>query len=155
MAISTINDIHALATQMSMYATCDRLHVGAVLFDDLGCVLGKGCNKSPENDVSADVQCDTHGHLVNDSGGCIRTIHAEMDALVDAIRNHRYCYSSNLYTTHMPCYYCSKTLIHLNIRLVIYEHDYVSKSSYGSGRNLLEKYKVKVISLKEWIKEYE
>jgi dCMP deaminase len=131
------------------------LNVGAVLFDDAGRTLGKGCNRSPENEIVHGLSCESIGHNINESGGCIRTVHAEMDAMVDCIKNLKSPYGANLYTTHMPCYYCSKTLIHLNIQLVIYENDYVSKSSYGSGKDLLKTYKVKVLSLKEWIENYE
>ncbi len=129
------------AVHISKRSTCDRLHVGAVFYKD-GHFLGRGYNHLPGNK-----SCDVDGHVMNETGGCIGTIHAEMDALVNVIfaGNAHYIFKSELFITHMPCYYCAKLLVKLKIQSVTYIHYYASKGSYGSGRDLLRQNGIPVI----------
>ena len=125
----------------SMRGTCNRLQIGAVFFYSEK-ILGYGHNHQPGNK-----SCDKDGHILNSEGGCIGTIHAEQDALLDCLKRGNIPIRCNLCTTHMPCYYCSKMLVELFVPVVVYLHDYVSKSGYGSGEELLRQHDVKLIKL--------
>ena len=129
------------AVVLSQYGTCDRLKVGAVFFDDLE-ILGGGFNHQPGGK-----SCDDNGHILNDRGGCVGTIHAEMDALISAVSAGygQRLFGSNLCATHAPCYYCSKIMVDLKLSTVHYIHDYDSKSSYGSGIDLLKSNGIRVV----------
>ena len=59
-------------------STCDRAHVGAVMVIDKR-ILTTGFNGSP----SGQGHCDNEGHLLVD-GHCVRTIHAETNAIIQA-----------------------------------------------------------------------
>ena len=61
-------------------ATCDRQHVGAVIVVDKQ-VVATGYNGS----VRGMPHCHEVGHDM-ESGHCVRTIHAEMNALAQAAR---------------------------------------------------------------------
>lgn len=133
--------------KMATYGTCDRLRVGAVFYNS-DKILGCGFNHQPRNQFTSRYSCDRDGHMVNENGGCIATVHAEMDALVNAIRQGNSVYQQKLFITHMPCYYCAKILVELGITSVTYISNYESKSSYGSGEKLLIKYHVSVSKYK-------
>ena len=142
---SHIHKIAKIAIEVSKRGTCDRLQVGAVWFENpLQIILGTGFNHRPYGK-----SCKYNGHVFNEKGGCIGTIHAEMDAMVDAIHNRYDIYSQCLFITHMPCYYCSKVLVELKVQQLWYIHDYESKGSYGSGKKLLEESGVRVLKYEQ------
>lgn len=145
-----LKKVAELAVEESKKGTCDRLQVGAVIFDRMNkAILGKGHNRAPHNWYNKVASCDEGGHVLNNSGGCIRTVHAEMVALADALKNPiKSVRGFSLMTTHAPCYYCSKFLVELNIMELFYMKDYESKSSYGSGLVLLHEYHVKIQKVK-------
>jgi dCMP deaminase len=70
-----------IATEVASRATCDRKHVGAVVVRDKS-ILATGYNGS----VRGLGHCDDEGHLMED-GHCVRTVHAEANAIVQAARN--------------------------------------------------------------------
>ena len=64
--------------------------------------------------------CDDAGHeMVN--GHCVRTIHAEENAILNATFPLQGC---KIYTTTFPCYNCAKRIISAGIKIVIYQHEY-------------------------------
>ena len=99
-------------------ASCDRLHVGCVLIKD-DRIIATGFNGS----ISKHEECDDVGHLMYE-GGCKRTIHAEMNAILQCAK---YGISSNgatVYVTHYPCPDCMKILNQAGIKEVIYDEYY-------------------------------
>jgi len=70
----------AIARQVATRSTCDRKHVGAVVVKDR-MILTTGYNGS----IRGLPHCDDVGHLMED-GHCVRTTHAEANALVQAAR---------------------------------------------------------------------
>ncbi|MCI2033780.1 MAG: deaminase, partial [Lactobacillus sp.] len=65
-----------LATNVAERSTCERATVGAVLVKEHR-IIATGYNGS----ISGDPHCDEAGHLMRD-GHCIRTLHAEMNAIL-------------------------------------------------------------------------
>lgn len=112
-------------------ATCDRLHVGALIVDNEGNYLGSGFNRAP---LYMGESCEHNGHLLKDSCGrnsCKRTIHAEITALHTSIQNgylHKLP-EATIYVTHHPCDECKKTLLEFGIRKIRYFESYSGQSA--------------------------
>lgn len=106
------------AEAASRRATCDRKHVGAVIVVD-GQVAATGYNGS----VRGMPHCDEAGHDMED-GHCVRTIHAEMNALAQAARRGVRVEGASIYTTASPCWACFRVLVNAGIEKFIYNEPY-------------------------------
>jgi dCMP deaminase len=105
-----------IAFKVAERSTCDRAHVGCVLVKD-NRILSTGYNGS----ISGHPHCDEVGHLYNEEGRCIRTIHAEQNALLLALGDVR---GATAYVTHEPCETCTKLLNQAGIKRVVYAKPY-------------------------------
>lgn len=106
------------AFMVATRATCDRLHVGAVVVRDKR-IISTGYNGS----VSGDVHCHDAGcHVVN--GHCIRTIHAESNAILQCAKFGVSTEGAAIYVTHFPCLLCSKQIIQAGIRQIYFREEY-------------------------------
>jgi dCMP deaminase len=103
-----------IALLVAKRSTCDRAHVGAVLIREKQ-ILSTGYNGSPAKAP----HCDDIGHQM-ESGHCVRTIHAEMNAIVQAAKNGVNISRSDLYVTHFPCYICFKQLANSGVRSITF-----------------------------------
>ncbi len=102
----------------SRRATCDRKHVGAVIVVDKQ-VVATGYNGS----VRGMPHCDEAGHdMVN--GHCVRTIHAEMNAIAQAAARGVSVKGASIYTTASPCWDCFRVLVNTGIRRFLYNEPY-------------------------------
>lgn len=107
-----------IADAVASRSTCDRASVGAVLVRDKR-ILCTGFNGSP---AGLD-HCDEAGHLMIE-GHCVRTIHAEVNAIVQAAQHGVSTKGATCYVTHFPCIHCTKTLINAGITKVVYKTGY-------------------------------
>ena len=107
-----------IARAVAERATCDRKHVGAVLVRDRQ-IVATGYNGS----VRGQPHCDDAGHLMVD-GHCVRTVHAEMNALIQAAKRGHAVEGATAYVTNMPCTTCAKALITAGIKRVVVFSDY-------------------------------
>ncbi|XBG73896.1 ComE operon protein 2 [Enterococcus cecorum] len=108
----------AQAVLLSLRSTCTRLEVGATLVKDRRIIVG-GYNGA----VSGDNHCIDHGCYVVD-GHCIRTIHAEMNALLQCAKLGISTDGAEIYVTHFPCLHCTKAILQAGIKKIYYLHDY-------------------------------
>lgn len=108
----------AQAKLIALRATCTRLMVGAVIVRDRRVIAG-GYNGS----IAGDEHCIDVGCKVRD-GHCIRTIHAEQNALMQCAKFGVSTDGAELYVTHFPCLNCTKLLIQAGIRHIYYEVPY-------------------------------
>ncbi len=107
-----------LAMLASERATCPRMHCGCVLVRDRF-VLATGYNGS----LPGTPHCYTDGCiLVNDH--CVRTNHAEINAICQAARHGVDLTGATAYVTNMPCTACAKALIAAGIRRVVVFSEY-------------------------------
>jgi dCMP deaminase len=106
------------AKAASVRATCDRQHVGAVIVVDKQ-VVATGYNGS----VRSLPHCDDVGHDMV-GGHCVRTIHAEMNALAQAARRGVAVGGSSIYTTASPCWACFRVLVNAGITCFVYGQPY-------------------------------
>ena len=107
-----------LAMLASERATCPRMHCGCVLVKSKN-VITTGYNGS----IPGDDHCDEVGCLMIDNH-CVRTVHAEMNALIQAARRGHAVEGATAYITNMPCTTCSKALITAGIKRVVVFSDY-------------------------------
>ncbi|WP_051353126.1 ComE operon protein 2 [Thalassobacillus devorans] len=103
---------------LKMRSTCERLAVGATIVRDKRMIAG-GYNGS----VSGGVHCIDEGCYVID-GHCVRTIHAEMNALLQCAKFGVATEGAEIYVTHFPCLHCCKAIIQAGITSVYYHADY-------------------------------
>ncbi len=128
-------------------ATCDRGRCAALVLKD-GRILAGGYVGSPRGMP----HCDEVGHefqetwvfakdppgnhqefIEQESGGylvkkksCIRTIHAEQNAIAWAAREGIALMGGTMYSTLFPCQSCAKLIMQAGIEHVIAEYDYHS-----------------------------
>lgn len=124
-----------IAELVATRATCNRgsdlkympgfKGVGAVIVRDRT-VLSSGYNGSPRG---LD-HCDDIGHEMVE-GHCIRTVHAEANALIQAAKNGIMIDGGGLYTTASPCYDCFKMLVNAGIKRIVCGAFYGSR--YGAS----------------------
>lgn len=107
-----------IAYAVSERSTCDRAYVGCVLVYEKR-ILTTGFNGSP----AGQEHCDEIGHLLVD-GHCVRTIHAETNAIIQAALHGISTRSCTCYVTHFPCLNCTKALINAGITRLIYNVAY-------------------------------
>lgn len=107
-----------LAMLASERATCPRMHCGCVLVKDKR-VVSTGYNGS----IPGDEHCEEVGCLVVDNH-CVRTVHAEMNAIVQAAKRGHAIDGATAYVTNMPCTSCAKALITAGIKRVVVFSDY-------------------------------
>ncbi|MDY0322733.1 MAG: ComE operon protein 2 [Candidatus Carbobacillus sp.] len=108
----------AQAKLIALRATCTRLMVGAVIVRDRRVIAG-GYNGS----IAGDEHCIDVGCKIRD-GHCIRTIHAEQNALMQCAKFGVSTDGAELYVTHFPCLNCTKLLIQAGIQHIYYEVPY-------------------------------
>lgn len=103
---------------LALRSTCTRLMVGATIVRDKRIIAG-GYNGS----VSGSVHCIDEGCYVID-GHCVRTVHAEANALLQCAKFGVPTENAHIYITHYPCLQCCKQLIQSGIKKVFYAQDY-------------------------------
>lgn len=107
-----------IASEVSTRATCDRRSVGAVIVRDKT-ILSTGYNGS----IRGLLHCDEAGHLMED-GHCVRTVHAEANAIAQAARNGVRIEGATIYVTASPCWACFKLIANAGIVRVVYGEFY-------------------------------
>ena len=105
----------ALTRIVATRSTCDRLRAGAVLVKD-NRIISTGYNGSP----SGQPHCDSEiGHLMEE-GHCVRTVHAEHNAILQAaIVSGMSTDGATMYTKYSPCIHCAKYIITAKIKRVV------------------------------------
>ncbi len=107
-----------VAMLVSERATCPRMHCGCVLVKDKQ-ILSTGYNGS----IPGDGHCEDDGCMIVDNH-CVRTIHAEMNAILQCSSHGISTKDSTAYITNMPCTNCSKALITAGIKEIVIFSDY-------------------------------
>lgn len=120
----------AIATQVATRATCDRKHVGAVIVRNRT-ILSTGYNGS----VRGVAHCDEIGHLM-EGGHCVRTIHAECNAIIQAAKNGVAIDGADIYVTASPCWPCFKMIVNAGIRRIVFGEFYRDDRIYEYGKAL-------------------
>jgi dCMP deaminase len=119
----------AIAQLVAERSTCLRRNVGAVIVKDKR-ILATGYNGAP----SGIAHCDEVGCLretlkipAGERHEICRGIHAEQNAIIQAATFGVNIKGSIVYTTHQPCFICTKMLINAHISKIIYQKEYPDK----------------------------
>ncbi|ETB63944.1 TPA: cell division protein DedD [Candidatus Nomurabacteria bacterium] len=116
-----------LAELVGSRGTCDRGYAGAVLVNNKR-ILATGYVGAPSGVKS----CDQVGHEMHkvtsedgtESNHCIRTAHAEQNAINNAARVGVAIEGATLYCKMTPCYKCAQSIINSGIVRVVALKDY-------------------------------
>lgn len=103
---------------LAQRSTCERLMVGATIVREKRIIAG-GYNGS----VSGDAHCIDEGCYLVD-GHCLRTIHAEMNAILQCAKFGVETEDAEIYVTHFPCLQCTKMILQAGIKKIYYLEDY-------------------------------
>ncbi|WP_428267529.1 deoxycytidylate deaminase [Haliangium sp.] len=103
-----------IAQVVSTRSTCPRKYVGAVIVRDRT-ILSTGYNGS----IRGMPHCTDVGHMMED-GHCVATIHAEVNAIIQAAKNGVMIDEGTLYVTASPCWNCFKSAANAGIKRICY-----------------------------------
>jgi len=109
-------------------STCDRGMIGAILIDDDQQIIATGYAGAPKGLP----HCSEAGHLLRkvtyEDGSvhehCVRTAHAERNAIVQSAKRGVSVKGAILYCTMQPCLSCATDIINAGIRKVIAKNGY-------------------------------
>lgn len=104
----------SIAREVASRSTCLRRHVGALIVVDRR-ILCSGYNGSPPGQA----HCTEAGCMLED-GRCIRTLHAEQNAITQAALHGVRTQGATLYCTCTPCHVCARMIVGAGIVRVVY-----------------------------------
>jgi len=107
-----------IAQKVSERATCPRKNVGAVIVRDR-IVLSTGYNGS----VRGQPHCTEVGCMMED-GHCVRTVHSEANAIIQAAKAGTSIEGATIYVTASPCWYCFKLIANAGIKRIVFGEVY-------------------------------
>jgi dCMP deaminase len=144
----------AICLQVASRATCDRGRSGCVIVRDKQ-ILATGYVGSPVGQP----HCDEVGHefhqVIHEDGHlsqhCIRTTHAEQNAICQAAKIGIALDGATLYCKMTPCYVCAKMIINVGIRRVVCENDYHAAEL---TKNLFNQAGIKLEILNNQVEQY-
>ena len=112
-----------MAFVASTRSTCPRRATGAVLVSNRR-VIATGYNGSPRGlshcpstDKAGHPDCMEHGH-------CVRTVHAEVNAIIACAHGGASTQGATIYTTTFPCHRCIGPVINAGIVRIVYAEEY-------------------------------
>ena len=108
----------SIAQIVATRSTCPRAQVGCVLVRDKR-LLTTGYNGA----CSGLDSCLDAGCMVVD-GHCLRSVHAEANAIIQAALHGVTTAGSTAFVTHHPCVHCEKMLINAGVVRVVYVNEY-------------------------------
>ena len=112
-----------MADLVATRSTCPRRQVGAVLVRQER-VIATGYNGS----LRGQTHCVEAGCLMVD-GHCKRTVHAELNALLQCAFYGSASRGTTLFITAFPCLECAKALVQAGVRRVVYRDRYDDRHS--------------------------
>ena len=136
-------------------ATCDRGKSGCVIVKDKR-ILSTGYVGSPPGMP----HCDEAGHLMkkvfdeegNVSQHCVRTIHAEQNAILQAAKFGTSIEGATIYLKMEPCRTCAMMIISSGIKKVVCEKKYHAGQE---SRDLFKNAGLELVVLKDEVEDYD
>jgi dCMP deaminase len=107
-----------LAVQAAARSTCPRKSVGAVIVRDKA-ILATGYNGS----LRGLPHCTEVGCLL-ENDHCVRTVHAEANAILQAAKHGVRIEGADIYVTSSPCWNCFKLVANAGIERILYGEFY-------------------------------
>jgi len=119
-----------IAKEAARRSTCDRKHIGAVIVRDKT-ILSTGYNGS----IRGMPHCDEVGYIM-ENDHCVATIHAEVNAILQAAKNGVMIDKSELYITASPCWNCFKMVANAGIKKICYGDFYRDERIFDVAKKL-------------------
>ena len=119
-----------IAREVSTRSTCARKHVGATIVRDK-VILSTGYNGS----IRGMPHCDEAGHMMED-GHCVRTIHAESNAIIQAATHGTRIEGASIYVTASPCWNCFKMIANAGLTRVVFGEFYRDERIFAVAQEL-------------------
>lgn len=119
-----------IAREVATRATCDRKHVGSLIIRNRT-ILSTGYNGSARGLP----HCDDVGHMMED-GHCVRTVHAEANAIVQAAKNGTSIEGADIYVTASPCWNCFKLIANAGLKRIVFGEFYRDQRIYDLAKTL-------------------
>ncbi|OYT56354.1 MAG: hypothetical protein B6U68_03510 [Candidatus Aenigmarchaeota archaeon ex4484_14] len=149
-----------IARQVATRATCPRKRLGAIIVKDKR-IIATGYNGSPPGMP----HCDDVGcfivptvkrvdgkDIVKDH--CIRTLHAEQNAIIQCAVHGVSCKGATMYSTINPCYTCAKMIVTAGIKRFVYSSKYFHDDGLDSkALALLKEAGIQVIHFEDELGE--
>ncbi len=143
-----------LVDEVAQRATCDRGRSGCLIVRDKR-ILATGYVGSPPGQP----HCDEAGHLLRqviDENGdtrehCVRTIHAEQNAICQAARYGISLADTTLYCTMEPCRTCAMLIVSVGIKRVVARRLY---HAGGDTRQLFADSSVELVVVDRTVEGY-
>jgi len=143
-----------IARVVGSRGTCDRGRAGAVIVKEKR-IIATGYVGSPKGLP----HCDEVGHLMSDvintdgkiSRHCIRTAHAEQNAIVQAALHGVSTNGATIYVKFEPCLTCAKMIINAGIKRVVCEKRY---HAAALSREYLKLARVELVVVKDELEKY-
>jgi dCMP deaminase len=117
-----------IAREVATRSTCDRKFVGAVIVRDRS-ILATGYNGS----IRGLPHCDDVGHLMED-GHCVRTVHAEANAIVQAAAHGTRIEGAGIYVTASPCWGCFRLIANAGIKRIVFGELYRDQKIFTNAQ---------------------
>ncbi len=124
--------------------TCKRLRTATTLWTEDGKPISSGYNGS----LPGDAHCDDVGHLM-EAGHCIRTLHGEENAIINADDLSR-LKNSIARILGRPCYRCAKALIAVGVKKIEFIGDYPLSLGGDEIEELCRRRNVELIFIKDF-----
>jgi dCMP deaminase len=119
-----------IGREVASRSTCPRKHVGAVVVRDKT-ILSTGYNGS----VRGLPHCEEAGCMIED-GHCVRTIHAEANALIQAAKHGVRLEGAAIYVTASPCWNCFKSIANTGIERIVFGEFYRDQRIFEVAQKL-------------------
>jgi dCMP deaminase len=145
----------ALLEPLGSRGTCDRGRSGAVIVSPGNTILATGYVGSPPGQP----HCDEVGHMMrtvvdekgNKSQHCVRTLHAEENAILQCAKDGIKLESATIYCKMVPCYNCAMRIVRVGIKKI------VAQKRYHADQLSVELFKsagVKLVIIDDSVEEY-
>jgi dCMP deaminase len=116
----------SIADLVAERSTCMRRHVGAVIVKDKR-IVATGYNGAPSG-ISHCIDAGCLREQLKIPAGerheICRGTHAEQNAIIQAATFGANISGSTIYSTHQPCFICTKMLINAHLTRIIYRQEY-------------------------------
>jgi len=144
-----------LIEPLSRRATCDRGRSSAIIVSDRNTILTTGYVGS----APGDKHCDEAGHLmitvIDENGShqhCVRTLHAEENAILQAAMDGIALCGATLYCKMTPCVNCARRIVRVGIKRIVTQKRYHADAP---SRELFKQAKVKLDIMDDSLEKYD
>lgn len=134
-----------IAREVATRSTCDRKFVGAVIVRDRS-ILATGYNGS----IRGLPHCDDVGHLMEE-GHCVRTVHAEANAIVQAAAHGTGIEGAGIYVTASPCWGCFRLIANAGIKRIVFGELYRDQKIFTNAQDA----GIELVDFSQQVKTYD